>query len=195
MLKVPSFVLTTSGILGGVSAAPLRHVLIMTRNSLEELGLEHTVLRENIVVDEEHFFDLPSGTEIAFGESRLRLTFHCEPCAKISHLAKPSRLMHKRGYLASVTKPGEVKLGQRMRIVGENFPAIPYGPIDRIDWYLRQSNHPVDATKLLWEIGLPSGFSRALPRLLLKLDASLRHKVTFKKSKNDEAMQSAFRFA
>jgi hypothetical protein len=70
------------GIAGSVPCAPFRQALIASRSVTAELGLNPGDLRENIVVDCDDLYDLPSGTVVKIGQALVRLTFHCEPCRK-----------------------------------------------------------------------------------------------------------------
>lgn len=53
-------------------------------------------LRENIMVDCDDLYDLPSGTVVKIGQALLRLTFHCEPCRKILKLIDFDRIEQRR---------------------------------------------------------------------------------------------------
>jgi hypothetical protein len=56
-----------------VSCAPFRQALIASRSVTAELGLRAGDLRENIIVDCDHLYDLPSGTVVQIGRALLRL--------------------------------------------------------------------------------------------------------------------------
>jgi len=75
---------TSEGIAGGVPCAPFRHALIASQPVIAECGLKPGDLRENILVDCLDLYELPSGMVVKIGQSLLRLTFHCEPCKRIS---------------------------------------------------------------------------------------------------------------
>src|SRR5687768_16558241 len=97
--------LKLDGIVGRPVDSPLRHVLLLPQSTLDELAIPAGALRENVVVDED-VHALPSGVVLSSGTLRLRLTMHCEPCAKTRPFARADMLEHRRGYLAQVVAPG-----------------------------------------------------------------------------------------
>ena len=68
---------STRGIAGSVLCAPFRQALIASRTVTAELGLNPGDLRENIVVDCDDLYDLPSGAVVKIVQVLLRLTLHC----------------------------------------------------------------------------------------------------------------------
>ena len=169
------------GWLDGVRAPPLRQVLLLSSSTLRAFQLKPGDLRENIVVDWDDLHSLPSGTEIQLGTARLRLTFHCEPCARVARFARPAELLHRRGYLAAVSAAGSVRVGDALTLTGRRFDQVPYEVRDRLAWYLAQRDSPVDTMTLLWELGLSRSYARALPALLRRLAPPLQQKVRFKR--------------
>jgi MOSC domain-containing protein YiiM len=169
-----------TGIEGAQRAAPLRHLLLVERESLRRLGLRPGDLRENAVLGGEGLYDLPSGTMLRVGTAELRLTFHCEPCARVTAIASAKALLHQRGYLASVTAAGTVHIGDEVLVMDSRQAPIPYSPRDRIAWHLQDRDAPIDAMELLWEVGLPRAYARALPALLRRIGGSAAAKVRFR---------------
>jgi MOSC domain-containing protein YiiM len=169
-----------AGVEGAQRAAPLRHLLLVDRESLRRLDLRPGDLRENAVFGGDGLYDLPSGTMLRVGTAELRLTFHCEPCARVTALASAKALLHQRGYLASVTTAGTVRIGDEVEVLDSRQAQIPYAPRDRIAWYLQDRDAPIDAMELLWEVGLPSAYARALPALLRRIGGSAAGKVRFR---------------
>jgi hypothetical protein len=94
--SVTSIACSASGIAGSVPCAPFRQALIVSRSVTATLGLKPGDLRENIMVDCDDLYDLPSGTVVKIGQALLRLTFHCEPCRKILKLIEFDRIEHRR---------------------------------------------------------------------------------------------------
>jgi MOSC domain-containing protein YiiM len=168
------------GIEGAHRAPPLRHLLLVEHVSLRRLGLRPGDLRENAVFGGEGLYDLPSGTMLRVGTAELRLTFHCEPCARVTALASAKALLHRRGYLASVTAAGTVRIGDEVQVLDSRHAPIPYAPRDRIVWFLQDRDAPIDAAELLWEVGLPRAYARALPALLRRIGGSATGKVRFR---------------
>lgn len=170
-----------AGVVGAVHSPSWRHVLLLSSADVRAFGATPGDFRENAVVDFDALNSLPSGTALQIGAARLRLTFHCEPCSRVARFARPSELLHRRGYLASVSVGGRVRVGDAMEVVGQLFPPIPYGVPDRLAWYLAQRAEPIAASALLWELGLPRSYARALPALLRQLPAPARNLVQFQR--------------
>lgn len=169
-----------AGIEGAQRAAPLRHLLLVERDSLRRLGLWPGDLRENVVLGGDGLYDLPSGTMLRVGTAELRLTFHCEPCARVAALASAKALLHRRGYLASVATAGTIRIGDEVQVLDSRQAQIPYAPRDRIAWYLQDRDAPIDTAELLWEVGLPRTYARALPALLRRIGGDAVGKVRFR---------------
>lgn len=161
----------TTGIEGNASCVGLRQVLILNSGSLSKFGLNPGDLRENVVVDDDDLHDFPSGTVVALGQVDVRLTFHCEPCAKIRNVVDLKAIVHFRGYLGSILNTGCVQPGDEFRNHGQQFAPIPYRIVDRVKWFLDQRKEPVSAIELVDQIGLSKGHCRAVPRYLNQLGA------------------------
>lgn len=192
LAQVSSFCFTPDGIVGGVLCQPLRQVLLLPQSTLSEFGLMPGDIRENIVVDEPRLHDLQSGTILYVGEARIRLTFHCEPCDRVSPYAKPKQLLHKRGYLGRFLDSGRLSIGDDLVISNEKDESIPYGIKDRVSWFLEQRDSPISARALLWEVGLSTSYARALPRLLQGVSPTFRELVVFG---SDNARKQSILFA
>jgi hypothetical protein len=81
--EVTTFAFDKDGISSGVACAPFRQVLIASRPVLADCGLKPGDLRENVLLEDDGLYDLPSGTVVRLGQALIRLTFHCEPCKQI----------------------------------------------------------------------------------------------------------------
>ncbi len=160
---------TANGISGGVRCSPLRQVLITSRTVTRNLGLEAGDLRENIVVDVDGFYDLPSGSVIRVGEALIRLTFHCEPCRKILHLVAFDDVLHKRGFFGCFLNRGTIAVGDAVSVTQERHEAIPYAIKDRIRWFLGRHDAALAAHDIVHALGLPAIYARAFPRMVAKL--------------------------
>jgi hypothetical protein len=165
---VESFDFDESGIVRGVSCSPLRQVLITSEPVTIECGLNAGDLRENIVVDADELYELPSGTVVAIGAARIRLTFHCEPCKALRKVIEPSRIVHKRGVLGRFLNSGTVSIGDGFSITEEKYEAIPYKVTDRMRWLLCNDEISLAGADLVHALGLPSSYARAMPRVLQK---------------------------
>jgi len=155
--------------LAGLRCSPLRQVLVTSRGVTEQCGLAPGDLRENIAVDRDDLYDLPSGTVLRIGAALIRLTFHCEPCKKILHLVSFDEIVHRRGYLGSFLNSGTIALGDAVTVTEQKLEAIPYAVKDRIRWFLGKQNAVLGAMDIVHGLGLPSSYARAMPRLVANL--------------------------
>jgi hypothetical protein len=169
LLPVTSIACSTRGIASNVSCAPFRQALIASRSISVEVGLKPGDLRENIVIDCDHLYDLPSGTVVKIGQALLRLTFHCEPCKKILKLIEFDRIVHRRGVFGMFINDAPISLGDEFTITEQRFEEIPYAVSERIRWFLRRQGGQGAARDLAHVLGLPAYSARALPRLLTKV--------------------------
>jgi MOSC domain-containing protein YiiM len=159
------------GIHGSVHAEPIRHVLIVPQRTLSDFGLQPGDLRENVVIDDTTIGDLHSllsGTVLALGEVLIRLTIHCEPCPRLSHLvADWGALKDRRGYLGTFLTSGTFRIDDRVvQKAGVSFEPIPFDLRERIAWYLQRQESPVPVTKFVRDVGLSLSYCRAVPNLL-----------------------------
>lgn len=166
--EVAAFAFDRSGIHTGVACAPFRQVLIASRPLLADCGLKPGDLRENVLVDDERLYELPSGTVLRIGQALIRLTFHCEPCKQILKLVDFDRIVHRRGVFGCFLNEGSIAVGDRLSVTAQKFEEIPYAVGERIRWFLSKQRAPLAALNLIHEIGLPTSYARAMPRLLAK---------------------------
>jgi MOSC domain-containing protein YiiM len=166
--EVTTFAFDQQGIRTGVRCAPFRQVLIASRPLLADCGLQPGDLRENVLVDDERLYELPSGTVLRIGTALIRLTFHCEPCKQILKLVDFDRIVHRRGVFGCFLNEGIMAVGDRLSVTEQRFEEIPYAVGERIRWFLSKQRAPLAALNLIHEIGLPTSYARAMPRLLAK---------------------------
>jgi MOSC domain-containing protein YiiM len=159
----------SGGIRGNVACSPFRQVLITSQAVTAECVLRPGDLRENIVVDFDALYELPSGTVVQIGHALIRLTFHCEPCKKILSLVPFDRIVHKRGVLGSFLNEGTISVGNRFSVTEQKLEEIPYAVSDRIRWFLKTRGPSAAAIDLVHGIGLPASSASAVPGLLRKL--------------------------
>jgi hypothetical protein len=171
---------SASGLEGSKSYSPLRQVLITAASDIHELGYLPGELHENVVIDFPRLQDLASGSVLAIGDALIRLTFHCEPCSIIQ---KPGRslkpLIHRRGVLGKYLNEGVLHIGDSVSISERKAEFIPYESRERIAWFLERHKEPIRAADLLFEVGLPSAYARALPAILRKLPSISPEQVVF----------------
>lgn len=160
---------STRGIAGSVPCAPFRQALIASRSVTADLGLKLGDLRENIVIDCDDLYDLPSGTVVKIGQALLRLTFHCEPCKKILKLIEFDRVVHRRGVFGMFLNDARIELGNEFAVTDQRFEEIPYAINERIRWFLKKHRGRGAALDLVHALGLPASSGSIMPRLLTKL--------------------------
>ena len=169
MESASALAFSPQGLGAGVHCAPLRQVLITSRHVTADCGLAPGDLRENIEVERDDLYELASGTVIRVGEALIRLTFHCEPCKKILHLASFDAIVHKRGYLGCFLNSGTIALGDAVTLTEQRLEAIPYAVKDRIRWFLGKQNAVLAVKDIVHGLGLPASYARAMPRLVSNL--------------------------
>lgn len=173
---------STKGISGAIDAAPIRHVLIVPRRTLDEFGLQPGDLRENIVVDDSAIGDLhalPSGTVLAIGDVLVRLTIHCEPCPRLSHLVPDYRMLKDtRGYLGTFLSSGIIRVGAKVAPQGVRFESIPFDLKERVAWYLAKQQSAVPVTTFVRDVGLSLSYCRAVPNLIKDIPGA-KDKILF----------------
>lgn len=160
------------GIQNNVVCAPFRQVLIASRSVTAQCGLSAGDLRENVVVDFDNLYELPSGAVVKIGRALIRLTFHCEPCSKILKFVEFDRILHRRGVFGMFLNHGTISIGDQFSLTEQKFEEIPYAVSDRIRWFLKKGNPSAAAMDLVHSIGLPASYARAMPSLLKKLSWS-----------------------
>jgi MOSC domain-containing protein YiiM len=157
------------GISENVRCAPFRQALIASRSVTDELGLNPGDLRENIVVNCDDLYNLPSGTVVKIGQALLRLTFHCEPCKKILKFIEFDRIAHRRGVFGMFLNDARIALVDEFAVTEQRFEEIPYPINERIRWFLSKHGGRGAALDLVHALGLPASSGRMMPRLLEKL--------------------------
>jgi MOSC domain-containing protein YiiM len=170
---------TPDGIDGQVTSPPLRQVLLLEDDTLEDFNLQPGDLRENIIIRDFGLYHRPSGTVIQIGDVKIALTFHCEPCKIIGDKVNLKAIQHQRGYLGYFLNSGAIARDDRVEVLDERVEAIPYVPVERIKWYLNKIDQPIMASDLMWQVGLASSYCRALPALLRKHKDIDKSKVIF----------------
>jgi len=172
---VTSFAFDKHGITNSVACALFRQALIASRSIMTECGLKPSDLRENIIVDYNRLYELPSGTVVKIGQALIRLTFHCELFDKILKLIKYDRIVHRRGVFWTFLNSGQISIGDEFNVTERKFEPIPYAVSERIRWFLKKQMAPAAAKDLIHTIGLPSSYAKAIPRMLEKLLVGRRY--------------------
>ena len=122
---------TADGIEGDIHAggSGKRQVLLVDAGDARAVGLGPGELREQLTVDLPGLMALASGTRLQVGPAMLEITGVCEPCTHIGDdLGAPDpedlrdRLRGRRGMLARVVRPGEVRVGDAVEPATETVP-------------------------------------------------------------------------
>ncbi|EGQ8057396.1 MOSC domain-containing protein [Vibrio alginolyticus] len=181
MTRKEQISVNNDGIDGHIKCHTFRQVLILPSSTLKEFNLKAGQLKENIVINDEeiNIHSLPSGTVLQVGSAKIRLTFHCEPCAKIKNLVSTRKVAHKRGYLGQIVHEGIIKCGDKLTILPEKYESIPYQLADRIKWYLDKREKPVMVSELVSDIGLSKSYCRAVPNIIRNRDDIDKSKILF----------------
>jgi MOSC domain-containing protein YiiM len=103
---------------------PLRQILLVDQNNLNDLGLEEGSLREQVTVDMPGLQDLPIGSVLEVGGAAVEITMDCAPCRTMAGYlgeqpqAFVNRAMRKRGMLGRILQSGTVSEGDEVRLRG-----------------------------------------------------------------------------
>ena len=151
---------TPNGISGGVRCPPLRQVLVTSRTVTRELGLAAGDLRENIVVDLDGLYDLPSGSVLRVGEALIRLTFPCEPDRRTRPLVASDTALNKRGFLGCFLNRGFIAVGDAVAVTDQWHEPIPYATKDHIRRFLDRPDARAEARDAADALELPGARAR-----------------------------------
>ena len=97
-----------------------RQALLMDTETLNEFGLAHGEIRENITTTGIELANLPSGQRLALGaEVVLEITGHCAPCARMDEIRDglKDELEGQRGMLTTVLQGGTIKVGGAISVL------------------------------------------------------------------------------
>ena len=91
-------------------------VLLMQEENLDELGLDHGVVRENVTTTGIDLQSLSPETRLGLGDNVvLRISKECVPCGLMDDIRSglQRELMGRRGMLAAVEEGGRCRWGTR----------------------------------------------------------------------------------
>src|SRR6202050_5755097 len=96
-----------------------RQVLLVDTETLENLGLEPGVIKENVTVTGMNVSVLEPGVQIRLGEAEFRVTGGCEPCFRMDEIRPGLQraLDGRRGIICRVIKEGRIVRGDRVELV------------------------------------------------------------------------------
>jgi alkylated DNA nucleotide flippase Atl1 len=170
------------GITGDANANPLspRQVLVTRHEDLCHFRLEPGALRENIVIAGLDEIVFQPGTRLDIGSASIRLTFHCEPCKRISHLVRSLKdILSRRGLLGVVLTNGSVAIENEVGARPNAYEPLPERPYDRFLAFIAQvpPGKVVSYRDVTAGIGVASSYMRAMPRYLLQASTDNVHRV------------------
>ena len=97
----------------------LRQVLVMDKETLDELEIKPGQIKENITTTGLDLSQIQKGQVLFIGDQvTMEFVGECEPCGKMD-VIRPGlqqRLDHRRGMLAIVINGGPIKVGDPLRI-------------------------------------------------------------------------------
>ena len=113
--------ISNQGLEGDRSCKPgaLRQVLVMDKETLDEMDLKPGIIKENITTTGIDIAQVKVGQVFFIGDQvTLEAVGECEPCGKMD-VIRPGlqeRLNHRRGMLTTVINGGPIKVGDSIRI-------------------------------------------------------------------------------
>ena len=177
MRGVPAVTLAAGGGVHGdcgADARSARQVLVVSNETVRSLGGAPGDLRENVTVTGLDVDSLPSGAALRVGSAVLRVTYPCEPCARLRLYSSvdPRAAVGRRGVLAVVVSSGAAGRGDTVAVENSRaYAPLPHGRLDRLRWFLRRAPRGVVVTygELAAAVAAPPGGARSLPRALASL--------------------------
>ena len=113
--------ISNQGLEGDRSCKPgaLRQVLVMDKETLDEMDLNPGIIKENITITGIDLSQAKVGQVFFIGDQvTLEVVGECEPCSKMDAIRPglQERLNHRRGMLTTVINGGPIKVGDSIRI-------------------------------------------------------------------------------
>ncbi len=113
--------ISNQGLEGDRSCKPgaLRQVLVMDKETLDEMDLKPGQIKENITTTGLDLSKTEAGQVFFIGNDvTMEIVGECEPCGKMDAI-RPGlreRINHRRGMLATVINGGPIKVGDSIRL-------------------------------------------------------------------------------
>ncbi|MBV7339180.1 MGMT family protein [Chloroflexi bacterium TSY] len=156
------------------SSSP-RQLLITHDEDLCSFGIQTGQLHENIVLSDVQKNLFRPGALLHVGESaQIRLTFHCEPCARIQHLADLNAIRNRRGILGVVLQSGAIQKGDPVRAIPGAFPPLSDVPYQRFLGYLAMvpMGKVVSFRQIALGMGVTTSYCRAIPSYIRRTSSA-----------------------
>ncbi|GAA1370410.1 MOSC domain-containing protein [Catellatospora chokoriensis] len=155
-----------AGILRSLPTSPPRQVNITTAGSLQNNDVSAAGSRANIIISGE-MGSLRSGARVTIGQTQMRITFPCEPCAHGARLAGTplGRFRQLDRHLAVITSPGRIGHSEHAAFEYDVYPPVPGDFKARAAWAVGQipAGTVVRSPEFLTAIGASRSYHRALP--------------------------------
>ncbi|AYQ30958.1 MGMT family protein [Runella sp. SP2] len=165
------------GIKGDINADIMspRQVLIVINEDLEYFNIPPGGLRENIVLKNLDLSFFKPGSLLVLGDVKIRLTFNCEPCKRISQFVKPSEIMGRRGILGVVIESGIIHENMEATLLPSIFDPLSDLPFDRFKHFVSQipEGKVVTYKEITRGMGVAESYLRAIPTYITKSDDNL----------------------
>jgi MOSC domain-containing protein YiiM len=96
-----------------------RSILFVAAQDLDDLGVAHGAVKENFTVGGADVMSWPVGQRVSVGTAEFEISMVCDPCELMENIRPglQAELEGKRGMLARVLKPGEVVVGDDVRLI------------------------------------------------------------------------------
>ena len=154
-----------------------RHITLVHRDSLEQHGIDAGAARVNVVLEGSAPSGLASGAALHIGNTRIRITFSCEPCAHGAEMAdapmRRFRMLDR--YCGLVVDGGTVDLSDATaRVISHAYEVVPDTFAERCSWASSRipRGQVVTGLDFLRAIGASRSYARVLPRWLTQAGRS-----------------------
>lgn len=147
-----------------------RQVLITRQEDLDEFNIQPGAIRENITTIGIPIALFHPGNLLIIGATKIRLTFYCEPCKRITPFVNPKKIIKKRGILGVIIKSGEISLRDKIKVQENVYAPLPEEPYKRFLNFIAQTPNGKVVTykEIIACIGVANSYMRIIPAYLKK---------------------------
>lgn len=154
-----------------------RQVLISTTDDHQKIWIGLDQLRSNIVLDGVFLSDIQSGDELYIGNTRIRITYICEPCRHLFEVAgfltddRPTLIAH-RWMLGIVIQSWAITIGDELVIAKNKHTALPDSNFERFCAVVRSipQKQYISYSDVVFLMGAPTQYVRAIPGYVKKAE-------------------------